>query len=305
MVELLALLALSGLFLMAGVLMVRHLNGRRWRRELVPYSLRFPRGVAPSAVTTFVAGLAGLVAPRWKRPFVMRAVVFETAADQTGIDHHLLMPGSQAQLVLGALRAALPGVIVQPDPNYRAVLPSLATELALSDQGRPLSVDRAAAVSSALLANLQPLERGERIVVQWLASPVGPVGVVPAARKRPSKTTLLGQLWAGIMALEHDPEAVKAARAKRSGSLFVAVGRVGVEAPHRGRSRGLMIRALAPFHLANAPGVHLHRRRLPAGSVARAMTDRRPPLITAPCILNAAELASLVGFPVGEVALPV
>jgi DNA helicase HerA-like ATPase len=84
----------------------------------------------------------------------------------------------------------------------------------------------------------------------------------------------------------------------------MAVGRVGVVAGDEARARGLLMRALAAFHLANAPGVHLRRRALPRQRVARAMTERRLPLAAAPCILNAAELASLIGFPIGDVSLP-
>jgi Type IV secretion-system coupling protein DNA-binding domain len=304
MVELIVLLVFGGLLLIEGVLVLRYRDARRWRRELVAYALRFPRGMQPAAVTAFIAGLSGIVAPRRKRPFVIRAVGVEVSADESGIEHHLLLPRSRAQVVLGALRAALPGVVVRLDEDYQAVRPSLAAELALSDRRRLLNIDRTAAVSSTLLANLQPLERGERIVVQWVASPVGPVGVVPPARKRPSKTTLLGPLWDGVMGYEHDPEVVKARRAKQASPLFVAVGRIGVVTKSAGRARGLLLRVLASFHIANAPGVHLRRRSLPGGFVAQGITERRPPLITAPCLLNAAELAALIGFPIGDVALP-
>lgn len=45
---------------------------------------------------------------------------------------------------------------------------------------------------------------------------LGPVGVVPPARRRSGKPTLLEGLWDGVMAHDHDPGVVKTARVKQS-----------------------------------------------------------------------------------------
>jgi hypothetical protein len=183
MIEALIYLFLGGCLLIAGVLAVRAHHQRVWRHELVAYVLRFPRGLDAAAVTAFVTGLSGLVAPRLHRPFVARAVMVETTASDSGIEHHLLMPPSLAPMVLSALRAALPGVSVRLDETYQAIRPVVAAELGLSNQRRMLALDRAEAVSAALLASLHPLAAGQQVVVQWSLSPVGPLPAVPTIRR--------------------------------------------------------------------------------------------------------------------------
>jgi hypothetical protein len=301
-VEILLVMLAAGLVPIGGVLAVR-LSGRRtWQEELVAYVLRFPRGLDPQAVVAFVAGLSGVVAPRLRRPFVVRAVMVETSATSKGIEHHVLVPRPLVPVVLASLRAALPSVGVRLDEDYQPAGPVLAAELGLSDHGRTLAVDRAADISTAILASVQPLEPGERLVVQWSLAPLGPVAVATGRQGRAARAGVLAQLlWSGQP--EPDAEVVRAAQTKQAAALFAAVGRVGVRAAE-GRARSLLLRTLAAFHIANAPGVHLYRRNVLSGLVGRAMTEHRPPLVAAPCTLNAIELAALLAFPVGDVALP-
>lgn len=306
MIELASLLFLAtcGGFAISGLLLLRARSAARWRSNLVTYALQFPRGLDAGAVTAFMAGLSGLTVPRSRRPFIVRAVVFETAATQAGIAHHLLVSRADSQIVLSSLRAALPGVLVTPDEGYRSVPPTFATEVGLSNDRRPLSVDKSGAVSAHILASLQPLAPGEQLIVQWSARPVGPVPVVPPAAKRPAKQTFFDQLWDGFTARDYNPESVKAARAKQSSPLFICSGRIGAVAKDSRQAAALVSRVLAAFHPASAPGVHLYRRRLSVRLVTRALRERRLPLITYPVVLNASELGVLLGFPVGSMTLP-
>jgi hypothetical protein len=66
---------------------------------------------------------------------------------------------------------------------------------------------------------------------------------------------------------------------------------------HPLRGRSLLLRILAAFHTANAPGVHLYRLSRSNAWVGRGLCERRLPLLAWPCTLNAAELAGLVAFP--------
>ncbi len=301
--ELLILFALMGLTLMVGVLLLRRDSHRTWQRELVAYVMRFPRGLDPAAVIAFLEGLSGIVAPHYERPFVVRAVTFETSATPAGIEHRLVVPRSLVHVVLSALRAALPSVGVREDADHRPERPTLAAELGMSDHGRTLATDKAATISSAILASLFPLEAGEHLVVQWSLAPLGPVSVASAGTPR-SLLVGVGDVLRGQTGTRSvDPEVMKAARLKQAAPLFAATARVGVTAPPL-RARSLLLRVLAAFHTANAPGVHLRRLYRSSARVGRALTERRLPLVDWPCTLNAAELAGLVAFPVGKVALP-
>jgi len=131
--ELLALLGVGGFVPMAGILMVRRHQQRTWQRELAAYVLRFPRGLDPSAVVAFLEGLSGIVAPRLKRPFVVRAVVFETSATPAGIQHRLIGQCAVAldlHIAQGHISApmSMPAFIrfhltpVEPDSRQRPII---------------------------------------------------------------------------------------------------------------------------------------------------------------------------------------
>src|SRR5262245_51230316 len=68
-----ALLVITMLCVLAigGVLAVRDAGRRRWRRSLVTYALRLPRGLAAEDVAAFLTACTGLRARRLQRPFAV------------------------------------------------------------------------------------------------------------------------------------------------------------------------------------------------------------------------------------------
>lgn len=304
MIEAFFLLDVVGAVALAVLVAVRARNAQRWRADLACYELRFPRGLEPDKVAAFFNGLSGLAGSRWQRAMGPRAVVLELSATDAGIAHHLLVPGGQAGFVLATLRAALPGVTATLTEAYEPIWPVAAAGLGLSHLHRPLAVDRSAEISTAVLAALQPLGADERIVVQWVLSPAGPVAPVEAASPVEAERPLLARLLAGTAGRELSAHDLGLARAKQSSALFAATGRVGVVAEELGRARRLLGQVLGAHHTANAPGVHLLRRRLPGWLVGAAMGERRLPVAHYPAILNAAEVGALAAFPVGTVSLP-
>jgi hypothetical protein len=306
MIEGFLLLDAVGALVLVTLLVVRLRNAAVWRASLVCYELRFPRGLAAAQVTAFFNGLAGLSGSRWQRAVEPRAVVLELSATAEGIGHFLLIPQPQAPFVLATVRAALPGVTARLAEGYEPARPVVTAGLGLSQLRRPLAVDRCAEVGAAILAAVQPLGAGERVVVQWVVSPAGPVAPVRAGGAAPAGRSL-GARLVDLAVGGRDEltgEDLKLARAKQSSAQFSATGRIGVVARHRGRARGLLAVVVGAHHAANAPGVHLRRRRLAARAVGAALRERRLPVAHYPAIVNAAELGMLVAFPVGEVMLP-
>lgn len=295
----------AGLVLLTAVMVLRTSRAKAWQRELVVYALRFPHGLEPAKVTAFFNGLSGLVASRWRRAIEQRGVVLELSATAEGIEHRLLVPTGQSGFVLATLRAVLPGVTATRDESYRPSPPTAAAGLGLSHQRRPLAVERAAEISAAVLAAVQPLATGEQVVVQWVICPTGPLAPV-TARTRPSGSRpFLAQVLHDVTSgRELDGQDLQLARAKQALTVFAATGRIGVVAADLGRARRLLGLVLGVHHTANAPGVHLYRRRLPQTLVARALVSHRLPLTVHPCTLNAAELTALAAFPLGGVSLP-
>jgi len=301
MLELILLVLVFGAAVIGGVLGVRWFSFRRWQADLVAFELRFPYGLEPNSVTAFLGGLAGLVAPRPWNQLVVRAVVIEVSATAGQIYHHMLVPDGQTGIVLSQLRAALPNVTVHRDPAHRVIRPTLAGELGLAHGSRPLRTDQPEVIASSLLASVLPLEAGERLVMQYTLSPVGPVAPVrrPAGAPRG-----LGQLLTeGTSHNLRDPDALGAARTKQATPLFRGTVRLGVVASPT-RAPALLGRLTAAFQTANAPGAHLRRRPLPSRWTTWTLSQRAVPLVAAPCLLNASELTGLSAFPLASPQLP-
>jgi len=271
----------------------------QFRSRLVAYRLEFPYGITPEAVTDFLVGLTGLVAPRHRRWLSVRGLVVETAASAEGISHRLLVASELAETVLAALRAHLPGVRTTPLGAVPTIEATRAVQLGLSHAGRPLAVRSPVAVSSGLLAAMQPLGPGEWIVLQWVVQPAAPTAAIaPAMRTRGRGRSPFNP--AVRQRLQQD---VANERAKNIYPLLLATPRIAVRAGSA-RAGALLGRVTASFHAANAAGVHFFVRLLPNAVVVRNLTARHLPLLVPPCQLNAAELGQLLGVPLGEVALP-
>lgn len=286
-----------------GVLVLRTREEARWHRDLAVYALRFPRGVEPLAVVTMLGGLSGLAAPWWRRAWAVRGVVIEVSATAAGIAHHLLVSQRDTAVVLSAIRAAMPDVAVTEDAEYTPPKLLRAVSLGLSSLRRPLDASRPEAVATAILASLQPLAAGEQLVVQWAVTPARPTR--PVVESGPGSAGFIGQMVERLVSGPRiDAATAKELRAKQSGAMFVAAGRIGAAAGTRERAGQLLSRVNAALHMAHAPGVSLYRRRLGRGRVPADMAAHRLPVVTFPLVLNVSELAALAAFPMGAVMLP-
>jgi len=185
------------------------------------------------------------------------------------------------------------------DVGFRAWCPSLLSEFHLLCFGE----------KRRLLATPNGLHgwfRGERIVVQWVLAPTGPLSVPVVASGRTSKgrPTLARVLRRLFTTPPVDAATAQQIRAKQAAPLFVASGRVGTVAGTAARARAPRARVIAALHTANAPGAHLYQAWWPSLVVRQWLTERRPSLLRQPCLLNADELAGLVAWPLGDVSLP-
>ncbi len=293
----LALLALPGLALIAGITLVKSTEQKRLRSRLVAYRLSFPRNLEAEGVSRTLAGFSGLLLPWWKRWLTVPFVSLEIHASATGITHFLVVPEEWSQAARNILQASVPAVRFElldvPVVDVRT-----AGEYRLSSHERPLLIDPQG-LSANLLASLQPLESKESIVVQWLLTPHGPVAPVKVASGSQTSPIPLTMTTGPT-----DSEAVGALRKKQSLPLLLATGRIGVRASTGWSELRLLRQVEAAWHETRAPGVHLRRRALPSRWVARSMAVRRTPLSAWPSTLNSEELTGFVGWPVELVAMP-
>src|SRR5437870_753006 len=109
MTDALLFIVVWGVVSIAAILLVRDSSRLRWQRSPVTYALRLPHKIGAPDVAAFLTACTGLRARRWQRPFVVRAIVLELVATSDGIMHYVSVPAMFAEVVLGALRAAVPG----------------------------------------------------------------------------------------------------------------------------------------------------------------------------------------------------
>lgn len=292
MIGSLLLFCLSGSALLIGLTVLKAGEQKRLRSNLVAYQLRFPRNLEGDAVARLLSGISGLLLPWWRRWLAAPFVSLEVHADSRGIHHYMVVPEAWSQAARNLLEASVPSVRFTP-VDVPTIQVRTAAEYRLSTQERPLVID-SMGMSAKLLANLQPLENRERIIVQWLVTPHGPVAA-PGA-----ETAREGVIWSRAPS----PDAVSALRAKEAHPLLLGSGRIGVTAGTGWRELRLLRQVEAAWHESRAPGVHFQRRTIPSSWVAQSIVQRRVPLTVWPAVLNAEELTAFIGWPVELVGMP-
>lgn len=295
-------LALTGLFV--AVLVFRTLESQRANIGVRRFELHFPRELDGKAVTTFLAGLSAVRPPWFWAWLRLPVVTFELYASDGVVRHVLLVPRALTGAVMTHLRAALPNVRMELTDAPSMPVVRQAVELDQTSRRRPLNVENLASVSAALLHSLQPLRPGETIVLQWQATPVAVPKPVRLAHS--SGSSAPSDLFAldGYQLLPH-VEALQAQQRKHAYPLLAAVGRVAVAAATDSRASYLIDRVLGSYHLLNAPGAVLHKRwGMTTGIVRSRLAAGRPPLIFWPLLTNAAELAGMLGWPIGVLYMP-
>lgn len=244
--------------------------------------LTFPRTITYEQAVAGARALGGLLPPWWRRVVESPpSVTVEVRAGAAGIEHVLSIPGSRAEYVIGALRAAIPGLRVD---ERVSPLPSigLARELRAAGSG-PLRTDAATDANAGILASLQPLGGDERAVIQYVITPDAPGPLARVAKWAASR-------WRDTP--DESPASVEPA--------FAVAIRVGVSAPSHSRTAQLMARLLGSFHALNTPDARLVRRLIPSELVAARMRRADPGRV----VVTADELAAAWGVPLDAPALP-
>jgi hypothetical protein len=291
--------------LLLAVLLLRWLEIERANQGARYFELHFPRCLDGTAVTTYLAGLSA-IRPAWFwRWLRLPTVRHQTFAVDGAVRHQLVVPRALTGAVMTHLRAALPDVRL--DLSQPLNLPPLtrAAELALSSQTRPLNTEALGSVSAAVLQSLQPLRPDEQVVLQWLLTPATvprPLRLAHGRGQRKPPVDLSS--FDGYELLPH-VEAMQAQQRKHAHPLFWVVGRIGVAAASRSRADYLLDRAMGAYHLLNQPGAVLRRRWSVDDRWARQRLMRGTvPLLVWPLLLNAAELAGVLGWPIEALYLP-
>jgi hypothetical protein len=260
------------------------------------FALRFPADLKADSLLHFTRSLA--VRPR--RGLLMRAdpVVCEVEAHGGRLHWRLGVTSRDSTQVLTGLRSALPGVSLEAIDTARPA-GGRGWELRLNDQRRPLRTDIPEQIAGAVLGALLRAGRGETVTLQvvigpWLHRPVVP----------PAKTITAKGDGLDLSRLVLNSEETKALRDKYKEPLLGVVIRIGVQAGSPQQAARLRQGVVGALQTVRSPGVGLERRLLPRSWAAARLHRIQTPAIAWPIQLNANELVSCLGWPVGNPSLP-
>ncbi len=291
----------------AVILGLRAIEQRQFETSRQVYNLTFPHGLDKADVVSFIRSLSGLMRPKYRRIFGRYAVVFEVSADSTGIKHRLGIPADVADYVISQLRAAMPNVRVVPEEaGYKSAPITRALELGLSRPSMPIRNSQPASTVAAILASLQPVEKGETTVAQWVVIPSEP-WQISDEQPRPTSNShwsMIRWYWHKLTEIRKpNPKDASSTQEKLKEPVFWCVGRLGVVTKNDIRAKQLMRRLFGPTHIVRTPNTRLYRRMRPSRWIKGLLTRGVVPILSFPCLLNAAELAAIVAYPIDSLML--
>ncbi len=294
------------LTLLTGMIELRRRDQRRLDADRRVVRLHFPPDVTVQDVGAFTRSLVMLGTAHRHILRGMPSVVFEAAATSARIEHRLHLPVHRADELVQQLRAANPGIEVEPVESLGPPPPAKAvSELRLSSGDRSLRTDQPESGAAALLAALTALRHGERVVVAYTVTAPRKGGPAPTSSPKPTQTTGLAKVLSALLDQSTPTVATpKEWRDKHAEPVFPVAVRIGAEAATPARAGALVRRQVAVLHSVERPGVGFVRLRLPRRVVADRLRRGASPAFGTVTQLNAKELAVVIAWPVGNPRVP-
>ncbi|MEU8944244.1 type IV secretory system conjugative DNA transfer family protein [Streptomyces sp. NPDC048489] len=294
----------AGIACLGAVLGMRWLDAKHWAKNLVAYRLRLPANLKPDDVSRWLEIIAGITQPPKWSLLSYPPIAVEVEATRAGITHYVIVPKSLKGKLLSLMRSGLPGARLEEAPDYlhKRKPSTVAAELKVTNNSRPLLDGRAEIASNALLAGFQPLSGKQAVRYQVIMTAAGTPAPVHSASPKGSDA-----FWATYLVegeAPADADAVRAARRKQETPLLNVSIRLGVTANSRKDALALFSRSWGAVHTLNAPGVRLVRCWLPSNVVRDRLQSWTLPITRWPMLLNSRELPGLLAFRFGGISLP-
>lgn len=193
--------------------------------ELNWFRLGFPQDVTTDAVLAALTSLSG--APHSTR------LVFDLEADKSGIAHRLAISSPHQDILLGALRAAIPSLrldqISAPDETYRRRL-----LWQLKPARAVIRSDELSSIAAGLLSGLFPMRGSDSVRLRWVmrAHPQPILPIAPPKSDEQTRALAAKARLPGVKA--HGELAVRAKTPDRARQLVqrVATSLWSLRTPH-------------------------------------------------------------------------
>jgi hypothetical protein len=262
------------------------------------YEAHPPRDLALPDVTGLVRALASR--PKQGLLRTTPIVVFELRISK-GVVRWLFGHDVQIGGMPHSLTAQLPGLTFTPleAGELRTLRPTtaLARDVRVGSISEPLRLDTADGVAAGLYELAERLHRKESVVCQWVVGPSHTPGKTPPATLDPLEA--LGILEPRTL----DAGERQAWKTKVAEPLYGLRGRLGAVSSSQERCASLLHGALAALQLAQTPRARLGASR-PSPVTARQLDHVMGRVRSWSLMVNAAELATLLAWPIEGAAVP-
>jgi energy-coupling factor transporter ATP-binding protein EcfA2 len=256
--------------------------------ELRWFEINPPREITVEDVTALLRPLAHRRRFGWQQ--TPGLVVFELWSLQGRMSWRLGVDARIAAEVTQQLRAHLPGLGIARLMQMERPLLTVAAEIRLNTVAAPLRVDTAGAVATELAAVLGGLGTGEAACLQWVLGPA-------QQRRRPPEPFRLSESLGFRARPEPDATAARLWRQKAADVLFATRGGIGASARNPEAACGIAARIGNALKLTDETHASLQLSRATTGR-ARRLYDAASSSRRWSCVLNATELATVIGWPV-------
>ncbi|EKX63082.1 type IV secretory system conjugative DNA transfer family protein [Streptomyces ipomoeae] len=256
------------------------------------FELHFPNDLTPAEVVKALQPLAYRPLVGWFKD--TPAVAFELRALPGSVRYWFGVDPRVSSELPGQLQAQLPGLAVVPVDTPPRPIPQLAATLHVQPPTQPLRPEMTSGITAGLAEVVKTLTKGESFAVQWV------VGPAQARHRRPEAFSVTRAL--GLVAVAKETtEDKRLWKHKASEPLFHVRGRIGARSPVAGRARAIVRTVSEALQLASSPYADVRVSRPSTRSVHQL------DLVTGARwsgILNAAELAAVLGWPVDGTDVP-
>lgn len=189
----------------------------------------------------------------------------------------------------GQLQAQLPGLVLVPLDQPKRLPVMAAANVKLSSFADPVRTDMGVSVTAGLLEIMNTLRRGQSVVVQWV------IGAKQSRRTKPEAFSVARALGLVAVAKETTDDR-RLWKLKAAEPLFLVRGRIGARARTPESARLLVRRLGEALQLVSSSRAELWITRATVRSVPQL--DQAESGNRWSGVLNVAELASVVGWPV-------
>lgn len=252
------------------------------------FEVHFPHELTAANVVKTLQPLAYRPLVGWFKQ--TPAVVLEIRASSGGDIHWLVGVDHRINEQLPRqMQAQLRGLTLVPLDHPNRPVPLVAANVRLSSLTRPIRIDMITSVTDGLLDAMDDLLKGQAVVVQWV------IGPTQTRRRKPEAFNIARAL--GLVAVAHETADDKRLwKQKALEPLLFVRGRIGASARDAESARLLVQQLGEALQLASSGYADLWITRPSVGSVHQL--DQAATRNRWSGILNVAELATVVGWPV-------